>query len=473
MNTVHEPCCKKRLYLTAVIVLLLSLSVVTFTPAIASSATISVGISTGESSSSFSAGKGTFSITAASGEMTSFKSVIKISASNAGMIVAGSKKMKLPVTIKSQSMINWNGRPYRGHLRLVQDGRGFTVVNVIEVEDYLKGVLKMEVNPSWPMEVLKAQAVIARTYALRNRNKHGSAGYDICATSHCQVYRGVNAEDPVLNRAVDSTRGMVLKYQGELAATFYHSDSGGHTADVSTVWSSAIPYLMGKPEPIAYESPYSNWQVKIPLLEIQRVLSAKGVNVGNLSSIEIASADGAGRAEMIMVSGSSGRVTLKSSQFRTFMGPDRIKSTFFRIGEAGPNLTTPAIQNPGPSSVAQKPENVPLSPQDEQLLISLTKNGVFNSEELMDMLIKPEKRGYYLRIALERQSGCSGEASLPKSQQAPSKSAGNTVVFTGRGWGHGVGLSQYGAKSLSEAGWDHPRILQHYFPGTRLEKISN
>jgi stage II sporulation protein D len=370
-------------------------------------------------------------------------------------------------------MINWNGRPYRGHLRLVQDGRGFTVVNVIDVEDYLKGVLKMEVNPSWPMEVLKAQAVIARTYALRNRNKHGSAGYDICATSHCQVYRGVNAEDPVLTRAVDSTRGIVLKYQGKLAATFYHSDSGGHTADVSTVWSSAIPYLMGKPEPIAYESPYSNWQVKIPLLEIQRVLSAKGVNVGNLSSIEIASTDGAGRAEMIMVSGSSGRVTLKSSQFRTFMGPDRIKSTFFRIGESGPNPTTPATQNPGPSPVVQKPENVPLTPQDEQLLISLTKNGVFNSEELMDMLIKPEKRGYYLRIALERQSGCSGEDSLPKPQQAPSRSAGNTVVFTGRGWGHGVGLSQYGAKSLSEAGWDHPRILEHYFPGTRLEKISN
>ncbi len=473
MITGNERWRKISLFLSAGIALLLSLTFTPFPPAVASAATISVGISTGESSSSFSAGKGSFNISGASGEKFSFKSAIKISAGSGGTIVAGSKTMKLPVTIKSQSMIQWNGRPYRGYMRLVQDGRGFAVVNVIDVEDYLKGVLKMEVNPAWPMEVLKAQAVIARTYALRNRNKHGSAGYDICATSHCQVYRGVNAEDPILTRAVDFTRGMVLKYQGTIAATFYHSDSGGHTADVSTVWSSVIPYLMGKPEPIAYESPYSNWQVRIPLSEIQRVLFARGVNVGNLSSIEIASVDGAGRAEMITVSGSSGSVTLKSSQFRTFMGPDRIKSTFFRIGEAVPNLKTTVPQNPAPSSAAQDPDNIPLSPRDEQLLISLTKNGVFNSEELMDMLIKPQKRGYYLRVALERQSGCSNESSLPKPQQPPSRSSGNTVVFTGRGWGHGVGLSQWGAKSLSEAGWGFDKILQHYFPGTRLEKISN
>ncbi len=267
--------------------------------------------------------------------------------SSPGVIKAGSASLKLPVTIRSNSMIRWNNRPYRGHFRLFPEGRGFNVINVLGVEDYLKGVLKMEVNPAWPMESLKAQAIIARTYALRNRNRHGSSGFDICALNHCQVYRGVNAEDPILTKAVESTRGMVLKYQGAYAATFYHSDSGGHTANVSAVWGSSIPYLQGRPEPVNYQSPYSSWQATIRMSDIQRALSSKGINVGKLSGIQVASTDSAGRAVDLALLGSSGRTTIRASQFRMIMGSDRIRSTFLQSEDPGlPFMLPPPVPAP-------------------------------------------------------------------------------------------------------------------------------
>ncbi|MDO9507748.1 MAG: SpoIID/LytB domain-containing protein [Thermovirgaceae bacterium] len=430
---------------------------------------ISVGISTGDDKAAFSAKSAPLTLTGASGESATFKSPVQVALSSSGIVSAGSAKLKLPVTIQSTGLIYWNNRPYRGHFRLVGEGRGFNVVNVIGVEDYLKGVLKMEVNPVWPMESLKAQAIIARTYAFRSRNKHGASGFDLCATDHCQVYRGVNAEDPTLSEAVDSTRGMVLKYQGSYAATFYHADSGGHTANVASVWGSSIPYLQGKPEPIQYESPYSRWLTTLRLSEIQRVLYSKDIKIGDLTALEISSTDRAGRAETITLKGTAGIVTIKSSQFRTFMGNDRIRSTFFTIVESSPSVPpqTRTISSPAVSGN----EPVPLTPQDEQLLISLTQKGVFTSEELMDMLLRPERRSIHLKKALERQSGCTTLVLAAPALKAPA-SAGDAITFSGRGWGHGVGMSQWGAKSLAESGWDHCRILQHYFPGTSMEKVT-
>jgi len=448
-------------FLVTVLLLLMPLS------AMASPAAVSVGLSVGACKAVFSAPGGQVSLKSASGGKASFRSGVSIEAVSPGVIRAGSVKLKLPVSISGNALMKWNDRPYRGHFKLTQQGGAFNVINVLGIEDYLKGVLKMEVNPAWPLESLKAQAIIARTYALRNKNRHGSSGFDLCALNHCQVYRGVNAEDPVLSKAVDLTRGIVLRYQGAYAATFYHADSGGHTADVSSVWGSSIPYLIGKPEPQKYQSPYSNWQVSMGLSEIQNILASKGVRVGNLTGIAVSSRDSAGRAVNLTLTGTGGQTTIKASQFRTMIGPDRVRSTFFTIGGNSPGdpLPMPTCA-PGPANE----ESLPLSAKDEQMLIAFTQQGVFNTEELMDMLIKPQRRGFYLRKALEKQSGVG--VPVKATSSAPSF-AGGRVTFTGRGWGHGVGLSQWGAKSLAEAGWDCKRILKHYFPGTVLSRLSN
>lgn len=305
---------------------------VTSLPGEANSA-LSIGLSTGDDRAVFSAPNSQINLASFSGGKASFRSTVNVVAISPGVIKAGSVNLKLPVTVRSNVILRWNNRPYRGHYRLVQQGSGFNVVNVVGIEDYLKGVLKMEVNPAWPMESLKAQAIIARTYALRNRGRHGSSGFDLCALSHCQVYRGVNAEDQVLTKAVDQTRGQVLKFQGGLAATFYHADSGGHTAEVSSVWGSSVPYLKGSPEPLKYQSPYSSWQTTLRLSEIQRVLSSKGIYVGRLTGISVSSTDSGGRAVDVTLTGTAGRTTIRASQFRTIVGPDRIRSTFFTMGE--------------------------------------------------------------------------------------------------------------------------------------------
>ena len=155
---------------------------------------------------------------------------------SSGRLLVNGQAADFPVEFQGPAVLRWNGRPYRGNLRLVTDGTGFSAVNVVDVESYLRGVLKIEVNPAWPMEALKAQAVIARTYALRQTGRHGRNGFDLCATTHCQAYRGMSAEDPKTDRAIEETRGIVVSYGSQLAQTFYFADGAGWTADVSTVW---------------------------------------------------------------------------------------------------------------------------------------------------------------------------------------------------------------------------------------------
>jgi stage II sporulation protein D len=139
--------------------------------------------------------------------------------------------------------------PYRGILEVrAGEASSLTVVNFINVEDYLKGVVPNELSPlAFPqLDALKAQSVAARTYALRNKGLYVSRGYDLCATAACQVYRGRSTESPLSDRAVDETRGMVASYRGALIDALYTSTCGGHTEDGENVFEGkAEPYLRG------------------------------------------------------------------------------------------------------------------------------------------------------------------------------------------------------------------------------------
>ena len=143
-----------------------------------------------------------------------------------------------------------DGVPYRGLLevRATDDG-AVTVINVLNLEDYLRGVVPNELSPvSFPqLEALKAQAVAARTYALRNRGQYQSKGYDICATPACQVYRGRSSEHPLTDQAVEETRGMIATYRGNLINALYTSTCGGHTENAINIFEGEqdVPYLMG------------------------------------------------------------------------------------------------------------------------------------------------------------------------------------------------------------------------------------
>lgn len=150
---------------------------------------------------------------------------------------------------------------YRGLIEVRGNGEGsLTVINIVSMEDYLRGVVPNELSPhSFPlMEALKAQAVAARTYALRNRGQFAAKGYDICATAACQVYKGRSTENPLSDRAVAETRGMAATYRGMPIDALYTSTCGGHTEDGENIFEGeSLPYLRGvacTPERSAWSS---------------------------------------------------------------------------------------------------------------------------------------------------------------------------------------------------------------------------
>jgi stage II sporulation protein D len=149
---------------------------------------------------------------------------------------------------KADDTLSADAMPYRGVLEVKPGEAGLTVVNVVNLEDYLKGVVPNELSPdAFPqLEALKAQAVAARTYVLRNRGGYSSKGYDICATPSCQVYRGKSTEKALSTQAVDETRGTIASYQGSLINALYTSTCGGHTETGSNIFEGAgVPYLVG------------------------------------------------------------------------------------------------------------------------------------------------------------------------------------------------------------------------------------
>ncbi|MEP7132835.1 MAG: SpoIID/LytB domain-containing protein [Acidobacteriota bacterium] len=161
------------------------------------------------------------------------------------------RRLASPVSVSSQGSdgpVLWDGKPYRGSLRIVVNARGtLNVVNRVDVEEYLYGVVPAEMGPKRfdELEALKAQAIAARTYAMAHKGQFESEGYDLCATPKCQVYAGLSAEDPLSNAAVDATRGLALASGGKFADALFISTCGGRTENVENVFGETpVPYLV-------------------------------------------------------------------------------------------------------------------------------------------------------------------------------------------------------------------------------------
>jgi stage II sporulation protein D len=161
--------------------------------------------------------------------------------SSAPLIFASSDEASAPV--------RFNDKPFRGKIEVFANLRGaLTVVNVIGLEDYVRGVVPNELSPGgYPaIEALKAQAIAARTYALRNRGQFAFDGYDLLPTIRSQVYRGLSSEQPLSSRAVEETRGMIATYNGEPINALYTSTCGGRTENSENIFNDAVPYLRGR-----------------------------------------------------------------------------------------------------------------------------------------------------------------------------------------------------------------------------------
>lgn len=333
----------------------------------------------------------------------------------------------------SKSIIKINTKAYRGTLEVLrQKGSDMTVVNILNIEDYLYGVVPYEIGSDSHMEALKAQAVAARTYAYNNLKKHEASGFNLCSDVHCQVYKGVMNETPTTNKAVDETKGKKLMYEGKYAQVFYFSSSGGYTEDAVNVWGMDFPYLHGVED--KFESGKSTnyiWEKTFTVDKLSALLNTAKVNVGNLLGINIKNTSESGRVTELAIKGTNGEKSLSKSACRS-------------VFELPSQMYT--ITNSGGTDVYLK------SSYGEAAKASLGSS-VLTSDGLKSI--------------------GTGASIIVMDGKGTKKVLTNTVSdgykFSGRGWGHGVGMSQEGAKGMASAGYTYEEILKHYFQGTTVE----
>jgi stage II sporulation protein D len=278
-----------------------------------------------------------------------------------------------------QNDLEAEGQPLRGLIEVRKKGKGLIVINELDIEDYLKGVVPEEVAYDWHPEALKVQAIVARTYALYQKRHNSGRGFDLVSTVQDQVYQGVGTERPETSMAVAMTDGLVVTYGNELALTLYHSTSAGPTQDIREVWGRDFPYLRGVDCPFDESSPYYRWEKKIPLQRFEDSLTQSGLFVGSLATFTPYLWTSSGRVKEVRVLHSRGELFLKGEEIRKIVGYRVLPSTRFDV------------------------------------------------------------------VAV-----------------------GRDIILRGKGYGHGIGLCQWGTKIQSEQGKSFLEILRYYYPGVQV-----
>lgn len=319
--------------------------------------------------------------------------------------------------IMSGAGMTWasiDDKEYRGQLEIIHDKRYNTLlpVNLVNIEEYLMGVMSSEMPAKFPTNALRSQAVLARTYALKHLGKHKSHGYDLCDTQNCQVYGGIHAESETGNAAVEATMGEVLLYNKKPIEAVFSANCGGVTQSAKEAGWFATPYLNPVSDYKQFEfdtlQPYHfkellqhpqdaysrynkhvskaafRWSRVVEESELRSQIKRKK-DIGTVTAIIPQKRGRSGYVSKILVKGTKGSVTLsKENAIRNNLAPGMLRSTYFIVV---PNYENRKLKN---------------------------------------------------------------------------------FVFYGGGWGHGVGFCQTGSAGRAEAGQDYKDILAHYFPGTEL-----
>jgi stage II sporulation protein D len=225
-----------------------------------------------------------------------------------------------------------------GAIQLIRRGKSLLVVNHVDLEEYVKGVVPAEVNAAWHLEMLKVQAVAARTYALYQQMLSAARHYDVAAGVQDQVYRGRRGIDARVALAVESTRGLVVTYKGAPIYAAYSSTVAGVTEDAVNVWSKDLPYLKGVECPFDVESPFYQWKVSLNLDMLEKHLRKQGFSVGTIREISPHTHSRAGRVATLRIMHSEGELIIRGEDLRKAVGYTVVPSTQFAIESIGEML---------------------------------------------------------------------------------------------------------------------------------------
>ena len=359
---------------------------------------------------------------------------------------------------KIMVLINGQKYRYRGNIEIAVDKeyKKLNVINIIGIEEYLYGVLKKEISPRWPKETLKAQAIAARTFAIFNINKYIDKGYNICATTNSQAYGGVNHEDPLTNKAVDETRGIIMTYKGEPINAVYHSDSGGYTEDSENVWGSFLPYLRSVESKFEEKvsPPNHAWSFSVDEKDLTGKLQKQGFKINSVISIEPIKITETGRiSELTFTADNSTVINMKTNDFRSLIGADLIRSTLFHIEVIG-KRTIITENTEDKKEIEDKEE------QKESIEEILAQKEDWTIQELLELMKKNKQ---------EQEKEKEREKIVPKIIIMESHTP-SSFLFSGLGSGHGVGMSQWGAHGMAVQGYKYQDILKYYYQGIDIIK---
>jgi stage II sporulation protein D len=310
------------------------------------------------------------------------KAAYDIKASGEDILVAG-QQLSSPIKLlaaEGSERIRLGNNLYKGDILIrAAAGDRLDIIEYLPLEDYLYGVLPVEMSPDWPLEALKAQAVASRTYALKYINP--ARDYDVTDGVEMQVYNGTAKINARIIDAVNSTRGEVLKYKGKLVTAFFHACCGGHTASAKSAWGEdVIKPLFGVPDPFCSESSHAHWEFYAPAGDLLKFIQARGSTALKIKGVRVYKKDRSGRAVSFRFTTDKGVKDAPVTELRKYLGNYEFRSTF------------------------------------------ITR-------------VSPVKGGY---------------------------------EFGGRGWGHGVGMCQEGAKYMALKGRPYKKILRHYYPGVAI-----
>jgi stage II sporulation protein D len=291
---------------------------------------------------------------------------------------------KVTLSPLTGAVLEFDGKKYRGDMIISRSEFGLDAINLLDLEDYLKGVVPAEVNQYWPYEALKAQAIVSRSFALYQVISRKYKDHDLKDDTFSQVYGGVSAEKWRTSKAVEDTRGQALAFKGKAFPAYFHSACGGSTEDASVLWKNDILPLKGVKCPWCRFSPYFEWTKRIPTKTIIKALNDAGLALDRIDEIKFSDPDPSGRSRDVCIRSADKQFDIKLPEFS--------KSV--------------------PSAL-------------------LSANG-----------IQVKKHPFFYE-------------------------------FSGRGWGHGVGMCQWGAFGLSLRLLNADEILKYYYPGSEKRYVSD
>jgi stage II sporulation protein D len=262
-----------------------------------------------------------------------------------GRVVAAGRTVAR-LTIASPEILTINGKGYKGRFDIYPAERGLLVVDEIPIEDYLVGLINCEISSLWPVEAVKAQAVIARSYALYQKDSRRTALYHLESSVMDQVYEGVDIEDNRAARAVSETAGEVLTFDGSIIQAFYHSNCGGHTEAAVNVWGGDVSYLRGVDCKYCVNSPSTRWEAVLSIKKVETLLKNAGYHFTSISNVKTGKTNRSGRLQEVnIISSAKAATSMSAVSFRKSIGYSLIKSTNFSVRQRGEELVFSGIGN--------------------------------------------------------------------------------------------------------------------------------